>query len=163
MVMPQALAQVTFPVTLQWSLTQLQEPHWLQYVCQLLEMSLTRVMRFEQSKVRRPFLLFFKINVCISLHERHALEAEPVWSLSFSPLLSSLCGSPSSSPPSSVPFLSLQPLSLFFPPPVYPPSPQPEFSFFTIWGMEPVVTHQTSTFGSTGACDVLVPATWLLC
>ncbi|KAA6421450.1 MAG: chloroplast processing enzyme, partial [Trebouxia sp. A1-2] len=51
MVMPQALAQVTFPVTLQWSLTQLQEPHWLQYVCQLLEMSLTRVMRFEQSKV----------------------------------------------------------------------------------------------------------------
>ena len=49
--MPQALAQVTFPVTLQWSLTQLQEPHWLQYVCQLLEMSLTRVMRFEQSKV----------------------------------------------------------------------------------------------------------------
>ncbi|DBA85638.1 TPA: hypothetical protein ACH3X1_005214 [Trebouxia sp. C0004] len=51
MVMPQALAQVTFPVTLHWSLTQLQEPHWLQYVCQLLEMSLTRVMRFEQSKV----------------------------------------------------------------------------------------------------------------
>ena len=55
MVMPQALAQVTFPVTLQWSLTQLQEPHWLQYVCQLLEMSLTRVMRFEQSKVHRSF------------------------------------------------------------------------------------------------------------
>ena len=58
MVMPQALAQVTFPVTLQWSLTQLQEPHWLQYVCQLLEMSLTRVMRFEQSKVRFLLSLF---------------------------------------------------------------------------------------------------------
>ena len=56
MVMPQALAQVTFPVTLQWSLTQLQEPHWLQYVCQLLEMSLTRVMRFEQSKVHPCFV-----------------------------------------------------------------------------------------------------------
>ena len=51
MVMPQALAQVTFPVTLQWSLTQLEEPLWLQYVCQLLEMCLIRLMRFEQSKV----------------------------------------------------------------------------------------------------------------
>lgn len=51
MVMPQALAQVTFPVSLHWSLTRLEEPHWLQYVCQLLEMCLTRLMRFEQSKV----------------------------------------------------------------------------------------------------------------
>ena len=54
MVMPQALAQVTFPVSLHWSLTQLEEPHWLLYVCQLLEMCLTRLMRFEQSKVRAP-------------------------------------------------------------------------------------------------------------
>ena len=51
MVMPQALAQITFPVQLQWSPSHLEEAHWLQYVCQLLEMSLTRLMRFEQSKV----------------------------------------------------------------------------------------------------------------
>ena len=51
MVMPQALAQVTFPVSLSWSLSQLEEPLWLQYVCQLLEMCLIRLMRFEQSKV----------------------------------------------------------------------------------------------------------------
>ena len=63
MVMPQALAQVTFPVTLHWSLSQLEEPHWLQYVCQLLEMSLTRLMRFEQSKVisSATTRLFFRI------------------------------------------------------------------------------------------------------
>ena len=66
MVMPQALAQVTLPVTLQWSLTQLQEPHWLQYVCQLLEMSLTRVMRFEQSKVRLCLFFCFLNSVCVS-------------------------------------------------------------------------------------------------
>ena len=51
MVMPQALAQVTFPVSLHWSPDHLEEPHWLQYVCQLLEMCLIRLMRFEQSKV----------------------------------------------------------------------------------------------------------------
>ena len=51
MVMPQALAQVTFPVSLQWSLDHLEEANWLLYVCQLLEMCLIRLMRFEQSKV----------------------------------------------------------------------------------------------------------------
>ena len=51
MVMPQALAQVTFPVSLRWSLDHLVEPLWLHYVCQLLEMCLIRLMRFEQSKV----------------------------------------------------------------------------------------------------------------
>ena len=51
MIMPQALAQVTFPVALDWALDKLEEPQWLQYVCQLLEMNLTRLMRFEQSKV----------------------------------------------------------------------------------------------------------------
>ena len=56
MVMPQALAQVTFPVRLGWSPTQLEEPHWLQYVCQLLEMCLIRLMRFEQSKVHMPLM-----------------------------------------------------------------------------------------------------------
>ena len=51
MIMPQAVAQVTFPVALDWALDHLEEPQWLQYVCQLLEMNLTRRMRFEQSKV----------------------------------------------------------------------------------------------------------------
>ena len=50
--MPQAVAQVTFPVALDWALDHLEEPQWLQHVCQLLEMNLTRRMRFEQSKVR---------------------------------------------------------------------------------------------------------------
>ena len=74
MVMPQALAQVTFPVTLQWSLTQLQEPHWLQYVCQLLEMSLTRVMRFEQSKVCLSSLLLGQA-ICVS-HSTRVMRFE---------------------------------------------------------------------------------------
>lgn len=67
MVMPQALAQVTFPVSLQWSLTQLEEPHWLQYVCQLLEMCLIRLMRFEQSKVCATFsgLLTLHQQICM--------------------------------------------------------------------------------------------------
>lgn len=51
MVMPQASAQVTFPVCLKWSLDNIQDINWLQYVCQLLEMCLIRLMRFEQSKV----------------------------------------------------------------------------------------------------------------
>lgn len=50
--MPQASAQVTFPVCLKWSLDNIEDINWLQYVCQLLEMCLIRLMRFEQSKVR---------------------------------------------------------------------------------------------------------------
>lgn len=53
MVMPQASAQVTFPVCLKWSLDNIEDINWLQYVCQLLEMCLIRLMRFEQSKVQQ--------------------------------------------------------------------------------------------------------------
>lgn len=57
MIMPQALAQVTFPAALEWAVDKLEEPQWLQYCCQLLEMNLTRLMRFEQSKASLPFFL----------------------------------------------------------------------------------------------------------
>ena len=52
MTMPQALAQVTFPVFLKWAVDKLEEPLWLEYCCQLLEMNLVRRMCFEQSQVQ---------------------------------------------------------------------------------------------------------------
>ena len=137
MVMPQALAQVTFPVTLQWSLTQLQEPHWLQYVCQLLEMSLTRVMRFEQSKVHLSWFHLFEdnslVSCCLLWNERYVVAAEQGRCLSiFLFLFSTLCLLPCpTSVPLSPPRSCLSnPLSLSSTP-VFPPSclspPPPPF------------------------------------
>ena len=52
MIVPQALAQITFPVQLDWAVNGLEESHWLNFCCQLLEMRLIRALRFEQGKVR---------------------------------------------------------------------------------------------------------------
>lgn len=52
MIVPQALAQITFPVQLDWAANGLKESHWLKFCCQLLEMRLIRALRFEQGKVR---------------------------------------------------------------------------------------------------------------
>ena len=51
MMVPQALAQITFPVQLDWAVNGLEESHWLNFCCQLLEMRLIRALRFEQGKV----------------------------------------------------------------------------------------------------------------
>ena len=76
MIMPQALAQVTFPVALEWAADKLEEPLWLEYCCQLLEMNLTRLMRFEQSKASFPFPVLHSCTWCTTAATKVRIVAQ---------------------------------------------------------------------------------------
>ena len=51
MVMPSALALITFPAVLSWAQSGLQEAQWLAYACHLIEMRLNRLLRFQHGEV----------------------------------------------------------------------------------------------------------------